>query len=99
MHYNRLRIKLVKDGDPEVSTFLQNVVSVLANTFVIKNSNSKRKGVMYFEHLPKQSFVNYIIKTTFSGIASSVGAASNGKYRKKYNRALKKNKRPEVNLF
>lgn len=98
MFYNGLRIKLVKGGDPEVTTFWQHVASVLANTFIIKSRNTERTGLMYFKHLPKQSFVNYIIKTTVSGIATSVGAVRNKKYTKQYNKALKEGNTPPIKL-
>jgi hypothetical protein len=98
MFYKKLRIRLIKGGDPEISTFLQDVASVLANAFVIKRNNNNRMGVMYFKHLPKQSFVNYIIKTTVSGIASSVGAIRNKKYTKQYEKVLKENNTPAIKL-
>ena len=98
MFYNGLRIKLIKGGDPEVSTFWQEAASVLANTFLIRRANKERKGLMYFKHLPKQSFVNYIIKTTVSGIATSVGAIRNKKYTKQYNKAIQESNTPPIKL-
>ncbi|HZF63803.1 MAG TPA: hypothetical protein VEZ55_04940 [Chitinophagaceae bacterium] len=98
MHYQKLRIKLVKAGNADETTFLQNVISVLANTFVIKRANTKRKGVMYYQHSSKQSFVNYIVKITLSGIMSSVGAKKNSKFLKQYKQALKKSNLEPINL-
>ncbi len=89
MHYHGLRIQFVKDGDPDKSTFMQDVKSFIANTFVIRSNNTSRKGVIYYKHLSEQSFVNYIVKTTLSGIASSIGFKKNRKYMKQYKQELK----------
>jgi hypothetical protein len=96
MRYHDLKIKLIKAGDPNRSTFLQNVASFLANTFVVKRSNTKRTGVIYWERSPEQSFVNYIVKLTVSGFATSVGAKKNSKYIKAYKKQLKESGLPEV---
>ncbi len=98
MHYHKLRIQLVKDGDPEKSTFLQNVLSFIANTFVIRSNNTKRKGVIYYKHLSHQSFVNYIVKTTLSGISSSVGIKRYRKYMKQYKQELENSNLPAIKL-
>ncbi|MEJ7914119.1 MAG: hypothetical protein WKF70_13245, partial [Chitinophagaceae bacterium] len=68
MYYRNLRIKLIKDGEEDKSSFLGNVVSFLANTFIIKKNNNGRTGLVYFERLRDRSFFNYIVKMTFSGM-------------------------------
>jgi hypothetical protein len=96
MHYKDLRIKLIKNGNPNESTFTQNILSFLANTFIIKNKNTKRTGVVYFNKSSTQSFVNYILKMSLSGMASSVGLKSNRKYMKLYKKELAESKLPPV---
>ena len=96
MHYHDLRIKLVKDGDPDKSTFFQNVVSFLANTFLIKKNNTSRTGVVYFDRQSTQSFTNYIVKMTLSGVTSSVGVKKNRKYMKVYQKELEKRGLPPL---
>ncbi len=81
--------QLIKDGDPNESTFIQKVLSVFANLFVIRSNNTKRIGVMYSQHSSDQSFVNYIVQTTLSGILSSIGVKKNRKYIKQYKQELK----------
>ena len=90
MNYHDLRIKLISDGIPDKSTFIQSTLSFLANTFLIKNKNTNRTGVIYYERLTTQSFPNYILKMTLSGAASSVGTKKNRKYIKQYEKKLKK---------
>ncbi len=89
MHYHNLRIQLVKDGDAAQSTLLQKVISFIANTFLIKNNNTQRKAVMYYKREEGQSFTNYIVKITLSGILSSVGVKSNRRYMKQYYKEMK----------
>lgn len=96
MHYHDLRIKLVKDGDPDKSTFFQNVVSFLANTFLIKRNNTSRTGVVYYDRQSTQSFTKYIVKMTLSGVTSSVGVKKNRKYMKEYQKELEKSGMPPL---
>jgi len=96
MFYRNLRIQLVKDGQENKSTFLQNAVSFLANTFIIKKNNSGRTGLVYFERLRDRSFFNYIVKMTFSGMATSIGIKKNRVYRKRYNKALEEKALPPI---
>ncbi|HEX8461910.1 MAG TPA: hypothetical protein VF623_10790 [Segetibacter sp.] len=96
MYYHKLHIKFVEDGVPDKSSFAQKVISFVANTFVIKSNNTSRKGIIYYKHLTEQSFVNYIIKTTLSGIASSIGSKKNRKYIKDYKQEIKDSNLPRI---
>jgi hypothetical protein len=96
MYYKNLKIKLIKDGNEERTTFVTKAISFLANTFIIKKNNNGRNGLVYFERLRDRSFFNYIVKMTFSGMATSVGAKKNRKYMKQYKRELKDQKLPPI---
>jgi hypothetical protein len=98
MHYRKLRIKQIKDGDPNISTFKQKVISVLANTFVIRSNNSKRTGIIYLQRYGHKSFVNFIVHSTMSGIMSSIGVRKNEKYIKQYKQQLKDSNLQPVKL-
>ncbi len=98
VHYRNLRIQMIKDGDAGQSTFMQKVVSFLANTFIIKSNNSTRKGVIYTTRKHGQSFVNYVVETTLSGILSSVGVKKNRKLEKQYRKHLKESGLPAIEL-
>ncbi|MDQ3551160.1 MAG: DUF748 domain-containing protein, partial [Bacteroidota bacterium] len=96
LHYHDLRLKFVKDGDPDHSTFFQKILSFAANTFILKNKNSSRMGVMFAEHEIESSFINYIVKMTLSGISTSVGFKKNRKLMKQYNKAIEKSENVEI---
>jgi hypothetical protein len=96
MYYRDLKIKLIKDGDPENTTFFRNVLSALANTILIRNNNNGRTGLVYFERLRDRSFFNYIVKMTFSGMATSIGVVKNKRYLKRYQRELDKKELPAI---
>lgn len=96
MHYHDLKIKLVKDGDPDKTTFLKNVISFLANTFLIKDKNRSRTGVVYFDRLSTHSFPKYLLKMTVSGAATSIGAKKNRKIMRAYKAELKRSGMPAV---
>lgn len=94
MYYHDLRIKLIKEGDPDQTTFIKNVISFLANTFVIKDNNTSRTGVVFYERLTTQSFPKYLLKMTLSGAGTSIGSKKNRKYVKAYEEALKRSGLP-----
>ncbi len=98
MYYKNLKIKLIKDGNEENTTFVTKAISFLANAFIIKKNNNGRTGLVYFERLRDRSFFNYIVKMTFSGMATSVGAKKNRKYLKQYRRELKEQKLPPIDF-
>jgi hypothetical protein len=96
MYYHNLKIKLVKGGDETKTSLLTNVASFLANTFFIKKNNNGRTGFVYFERDKQRSFFNYLIRSTFSGMAASVGVKKNSKYKKKYGKLLKEKGLPPL---
>ncbi|MFL5809580.1 MAG: hypothetical protein ACJ749_08665, partial [Flavisolibacter sp.] len=98
MYYHGLRIKLVKNGEESKSSLLTNFASFLANTFIIRKNNNGRKGIIYFERLRDRSFFNYIVKMTFSGMATSIGVKKNSKYIKQYKRELKARNLPPIQI-
>jgi len=98
MYYHDLRIKLIKEGLADKSTFLQNMASFFANTFLIKDKNTSRTGVVFYERMTTQSFPKYILKMTLSGAATSVGAKRNRSYRKQYEKKLKSSGVPSITL-
>jgi hypothetical protein len=98
MYYHDLKIKLVKEGDQNQSSFMTKVVSWLANALIVKKNNNGRKGVVYFERLRDRSFFNYIVKIAFSGMSTSIGVKSNRKMLKRYHKKLADSKLPEIQL-
>ena len=98
MYYHDLRIKLVKPGAPEKTTFKTRLITRIANTFVIRKDNKGRAGLVYFERLRDRSFFNYIVKMTFSGLATSVGLKKNRKYQRQYERELQNSNLPPINF-
>jgi hypothetical protein len=70
------------------TTFFTRTATFLANAFVIRKNNNGKTGIVYFERLRDRSFFNYIVKMTFSGMASSIGVKKNKKYLKQYERQL-----------
>ncbi|MGZ5134273.1 MAG: hypothetical protein ACXWCG_03955, partial [Flavitalea sp.] len=98
MFYHDLRIKLVKPGAPDETTFATKLATFIANTFIIKKNNKGRTGIVYFERLRDRSFFNYIVKMTLSGMATSVGFKKNRKYRRQYERELQDRNLPPINF-
>ena len=89
MHYRDLKIKFLKNGSETKKSFLSSLITFVANSFVIKNKNTSRMGRVFFIRLRDRSILNYLVKTTMSGIASSVGAKGNQKILRQYKKQLR----------
>jgi len=98
MNYHDLKVQFIKNGKEEKKRFLQGLITFIANSFIIKNENKKRVGVVYFPRLRDRSFINYYIKIVMSGVASSVGAKKNKRLMKRYNKQLKIRQLPAIDF-
>jgi len=98
MYYHDLKVQFLKNGSEEKKRFLQGLMTFIANSFVIKNENKKRVGVVYFPRLRDRSFINYFIKIAMSGVASSVGAKKNKRLMKRYNKQIKVRQLPPIDF-
>ena len=98
MYYHDLKVQFLKNGKEEKKRFLQGLMTFIANSFIVKNENKKRVGVVYFPRSRDRSFINYYIKIVMSGVASSVGAKKNKRLMKRYNKQLKIRQLPAIDL-
>ena len=73
MFYHDLDVQFLKDGDETKRNFLTGLVTFIVNNFVIYRNNKSRQGIIYFERFRDRSVINYLVKTTLTGIASSLG--------------------------
>lgn len=87
--YDNLKIALVNKENYTTRGKGANVLSFVANTFVIKKRNPKfvflKEGDIYFKRHKNKSIFNYWTKSLLSGIISSVGAKSHKKDIKRLN--------------
>ncbi|MDQ6762967.1 MAG: hypothetical protein M3015_10120 [Bacteroidota bacterium] len=83
-YYHGLHLQIIKAGQISETSFLKLVESGLVNAFVLKTNNRDRNGLIYFKRLKDRSFFNYMNKIIFSGVATSVGAKKNNRYRKDF---------------
>ncbi len=69
--YNRKKARTSKGlGSPFVNFTLNNLMIRTNNPKFLK---PPRKGIVYFERDPRKSFINYLWKSSFSGITSTLG--------------------------
>ena len=88
MFYHDLRIRLIKDGNMGKQSLADRIGNFLVNSFVIRKNNKGRTGMVYYEREKDRSFFNYLVKMTFSGMATSIGVKKNKKYMKEYRKKL-----------
>jgi hypothetical protein len=96
--YDNLNLQMLKNGQANDPSFKTKFISFIANTFLIRDYNRNRHGITYFERLRDRSIFNYLVKITVSGFATSVGAKSNKKTLKKYQRQAAKNNFPLIDF-
>src|SRR5687768_6381538 len=98
MFYHDLKVKFLRDGKEAKKGFLTGLMTFIANSFIIKKENKKKIAVVYFPRLRDRSFINYYIKIAMSGAASSVGAKSNRKLLRKYEKQLERYQLPPIDF-
>ena len=94
MHYDNLKIQILQSADQKSRKFKMALVNMLANSFVIKNKNTKRTGIVFFVRHRERSTINYIVKMLMSGVTSSVGAKTTQKNFKPYKKQLRQRNLP-----
>ncbi|HMF71428.1 MAG TPA: hypothetical protein VK616_08120 [Flavitalea sp.] len=93
-YYKGLRISLIDKIHPEKKQLKSRITNFLVNT-ILKNSN-KRQTVVFFERDPEKFVFNYWVKTTLSGLMTSVGIKRNRKMLKQYNKVRVKYSLPAL---
>ena len=89
--YNRKKAKMNKGiGSPFVNFMLNNLMIRSNNSSFLKHP---RKGIIYYERDPRKSFINYIWKSSLSGMLSTLGF--NNKQQRQGKREEKKASRHE----
>ena len=77
--YRKLRLRLYSRKKAKTKKgFLSPFINFMLNDLMIRSNNPKfltqpRKGIVYFERDPQKSFINYIWKSTLSGMLSTLG--------------------------
>ena len=98
MFYHDLKIKLVKNGNPNQTSFKTSIITFLANTLIIKNKNEQRQESIFLERMRNKSFFNYLLKITFNGMGTSVGTSKSSKNNKGLKNEMKERQLPESML-
>ena len=93
LYYNNLTIKMIKtEKDNTWEKIKKGVVTFAANTYVRNDNPSANgqltEGIIYFERDPHKSIFNFLWKSVFSGIKSTIGI--NKKEQKELKKAAKK---------
>lgn len=97
-YYRDLKVRFLQNGQESKRGFLKSLQTFIANSFVIKNKNTRRTGRVFFIRMNDRSAVQYLVKTIFSGVANSVGAKNNKKLMRRYNKDLKERHLPPVDF-
>jgi hypothetical protein len=83
LRYSNLRISLVNRRNNRPSWGLGNRIAGLFANMIVRNSNpparllSPRQGSVFFQRVQHKSLFNYWVKTSLSGVLSSVGVRKN----------------------
>lgn len=92
MYYQNLKMQLMNKKDLQKQSFINKIISWLANTFIIRKNNYGKMSPAFFERIKEKSAINFYIKTTLSGIKSGIGLPGVKSKQKRYLRkSLTKN--------
>jgi len=94
MYYHDLKVKILQSADPKGRKFRMALLNFLANSFIIKNKNTKRTGLVFFVRNRDRSSLNYLVKMLVSGASSSVGVKGPRKKFKPFKKELRKRNLP-----
>jgi hypothetical protein len=86
--YHNLKLEFLKNDLETKKIFLRGLITFIATNFIIKKENKSRTGRVFVSRLRERSIINYILKMTLSGLASSAGAKNKKKMLKKYKKEL-----------
>ena len=78
LYYNKLKVKLLKEGEDGKPAQKKGLLSFLANTLIIKDANPSkgdavRTAKIHFERPAGASFFNLLWKSVFVGMRETVG--------------------------
>lgn len=93
--YRELNVDL-GNPDRKFTSFLASPVNLIADLFVIRRNNRTHPGLIFYPRNREKSIFNYWVKLTLSGVLTSTGARSNGKYEREYARQLEQLKLPPI---
>ena len=93
MYYTGLKLRLMNKKDFEKQGFGNKLLSWVANTFVVRKNNKGKESPAFFVRLKDKSAINFLIKTTLSGIKSSVGLPGVKGKQRRYLRNIEKENR------
>jgi hypothetical protein len=95
MYYNDFRIQFLSNRELEKRTIFTKSLSWIANT-LLRTNNVKKTGTVFTERTREKSFVNYWVKIVLSGAMTNTRIRKNSKQEKRYQKALKRIKVPEL---
>lgn len=95
MYYKDFKIQFLSNKELEKRTVFTKALSWLANTF-LRTNNIEKTGTVFTERTREKSFVNYWVKIVLSGAMTNTRIRKNSKQEKRYQKALKRIKVPEL---
>ncbi|HRU60799.1 MAG TPA: hypothetical protein P5565_04955 [Bacteroidia bacterium] len=82
--------------EKKFSNILASPVNLIADLFVIRRNNRSQPGLIFYPRNREKSIFNYWVKLALSGVLTSTGARSNGKYERQYARQLEELQLPPI---
>lgn len=92
MAYHDLKVMLTGNLTQEKKNFFRVAVNSIVNT-ILKNKNTDKEGTVFFIRLRDRSALNYLVKITLSGVASSVGLKKNKRRLRRYLREQRRSRK------
>lgn len=95
--YRDLKVDFLNKNDTSKHSVKNILLKFAANKLVIKANNMNRIGTVYFERDRQRAVFQYWVKMILSGVTTSIGAKSDKKMIKKYQKELNQRGLPPIN--
>lgn len=95
LYYSDLKVNILDKSNQQHKTVGTRLANFVANLLIDKK-NAKKTGSVFAERVREKGFLNYWIKIVLSGALTNTGIRKNTKAEKKYKKALRKEKVPEI---
>jgi len=96
MLYHNLKAEIILTKNKKKRKFLTGLLNFAANSFLIKNKNTKRTGKIFYLRNRERSSLNYLIKMVISGASTSTGVKGNRKLIRHYKKEVRQRNLPPV---
>jgi hypothetical protein len=95
LYYRNLKVNILDKSNQQRKTVGTRLMNFVAN-LLINKKNAQKTGTVFMERMRERGFLQYWVRIVLSGALTNTGIRKNSKAEKKYRKAMKKERVPEI---